>query len=690
MTYDEWNDLIAGHFFNPGQAGNRVRLNLTRQILDRLGEPFGVNSDDFLRACREGSRVYFPPKPFNACHHALGLRDYWRERNKTSEPLKYPPWIGYLGLFVLAASSGHYNANTYYARLWECLGIPNGTGMYPNFQAMDELWEQLETWANVRKREELGAFRLVHLGEMAHVSLPLGQAILTEEERERLPQIFARCEFAPGIAVPRSELRSAFRSCGKDVLEARTLRVLDEDSELADDLLSDIEESLQGWDGVETLSQTENAAVASGQRRLSGRLLKLFFRLEGQLARVQVRFFGVAPDAAPDEDERITFVLERTQGTGPQRLLANGFVGWSAPLTMEDGAIFDASQLDWRIEHRWRSDDGPRRVLFPCVGVRLFVRATRHDLPGWIEADELPYGGHCVVAASANELEKTRTWLGVLPRGSWRALPLAGFPSDWSLFQIDKVPIEPSLRVGFPLAAQPPQVRLRREGGIKVGRGGSRTYFDFAPPRFRLEGDPTGVVVKANGDLLHMNDEGGIVTLPSGMALGSVEVEAVRDDNQLAMERIYLQGTEIWSGNPTTMRLVLGPDGTTPAADDKGVTGAWVEGTDLSPFDFSRLQSESDSQKVYLLGAEPGQIACRPSDPIPPWEAVWVVRLGKHPKIALADAGMVPPQPTKEANPAAIKDWRGFFFHNRRKLSIPAHHPLGPLWAEYQRQARHG
>ena len=40
------------------------------------------------------------------CERALYLREYWRERNKTDQPLKYPTWIGSLALLVLAAGLG--------------------------------------------------------------------------------------------------------------------------------------------------------------------------------------------------------------------------------------------------------------------------------------------------------------------------------------------------------------------------------------------------------------------------------------------------------------------------------------------------------------------------------------------------------------------------------------------------------
>jgi hypothetical protein len=689
MTYDDWNDLIAGHFFRPDRAGQRVRLNVTREMLGRLGEANGVGSDDFLQACREGSRLCFPHQPFNVCDHARALRGFWRERNKTTEPLKYPPWIAYLGLFVLAVGVGHHSANVYHQRLWECLGVPGRTDMYPGFQQMQELWKALEHWANVAKHGELGTFRALPLGGMQHVSLPVGQAIWTEEERDELPQLFAGCGFAPGTGVSRGQLRAAVLQSGRGLLCERTLHVLEDGGELAEDLLDEIEETLQNWDGTYVAQVEIGKQEAQRHRRLSGRRLTLFLRQDGTRACVQARFYGLPPDGVLEEDGAPAFVLRKTQGAGPERLLARGLVGWSAPLTTEAGAPFDAAQLDWRTEHCWRSDGGPSRLCLPGAGLRLFVPATRHDLRGWMEANELPYAGRCLVAASKGELGQVQSWLGLLVAEAWKCLPLTGLPTGWDLFRIDSVPASPDVRNAFPGATQPPEIQLRRQGGIKVGSGNSRIYFDFAPPRFLVEGNPDGVSVTVCGQQLTPGGEDRLLSLPGGLKPGPVEVVAGRDGQELARERIYLQ-TDVWSGNPTRIAQALGPDGLAPTTDGRGAAGGWVEGSEGSLFDFSRLLAESDNQQIYLIGAEPGQIASRPQEPLPAWQPVWVVRLGKRPRIALAGAGPVPPRAAPGASPAAVRRWRDFLYHNRRKLALPAQDPLRPLWDDYQRQARHG
>ena len=39
VDFDAWNNRLAAHFFRPWRAGRRVRLYVTRDLLDRFGAP---------------------------------------------------------------------------------------------------------------------------------------------------------------------------------------------------------------------------------------------------------------------------------------------------------------------------------------------------------------------------------------------------------------------------------------------------------------------------------------------------------------------------------------------------------------------------------------------------------------------------------------------------------------------------
>src|SRR5206468_1565247 len=115
MTYLEWNDLLAEHFFKTGHSGRKVQLFATRELIDKLGQPVGEQFDSFINAVKTG-----PPWAHRSglCQCALEALHGWRNRG-----LKFPPYITYLVLFVIAAGTEEdFAPHAYYPRLWRLLG----------------------------------------------------------------------------------------------------------------------------------------------------------------------------------------------------------------------------------------------------------------------------------------------------------------------------------------------------------------------------------------------------------------------------------------------------------------------------------------------------------------------------------------------------------------------------------------
>src|SRR5262245_5447064 len=172
MEYLNWNDLLAANFFRSEVAGRRIHLCVTSALIEELGRPSGSDQTDFVAAVKTG-----PPwvTRRGVCQKAFQAMSHWRER-----PLTFPPYIGYLSLFVLAAGlDGDFAPHAYYPRLRQLLGELPEPGQYPSFQRMLELWDDLERWANEDMRGELGEFRPDIAGGWINVGLPIAQVILT-------------------------------------------------------------------------------------------------------------------------------------------------------------------------------------------------------------------------------------------------------------------------------------------------------------------------------------------------------------------------------------------------------------------------------------------------------------------------------------------------------------------------------
>ena len=163
--YLRWNNAIAEHFFNPDMAGRSVHLYVNSRLISELEGELGAIAGSFIDAVHEGP-LWTTRQ--GICQRALQACQGWRARG-----LDYPPYIAYLGLFVLAGGTdGDFDPNAYYPRLRELLGDPGG-GMVPSFNRMQELWDDLETWSGLDRAGELGLFHARTIGGHVHVGYPL-------------------------------------------------------------------------------------------------------------------------------------------------------------------------------------------------------------------------------------------------------------------------------------------------------------------------------------------------------------------------------------------------------------------------------------------------------------------------------------------------------------------------------------
>ena len=167
-TYLWWNDKLAAHFFRPEYSGRPVYLYVTESLLVDLG---GANGkQDFLMAIHAGPSFVTPQ---GLCQTAYQSSLDWRQRGR-----HFPPYIGYLGLFALAAGvEGAFAPNAYYPRLRRLIGEAPG-GTLPSFHLMLDLWDDLERWSNQDKRGELGIFTVYVTRSWIHVGIPISQMLL--------------------------------------------------------------------------------------------------------------------------------------------------------------------------------------------------------------------------------------------------------------------------------------------------------------------------------------------------------------------------------------------------------------------------------------------------------------------------------------------------------------------------------
>jgi hypothetical protein len=481
MDYLAWNDAIAGRFFSPEFKDRRVYLYVTEALIAEIGGKSGPELDDFVGAIKEG-----PPWAFegNVCEKAMRCLFNWRRGG-----LEWPPYIGYLALFVLAAGlEGEFAPNAYYPRLRKLLGEEPAGGApptYPGFPEMRRLWADLELWSVRDKRGDLGLFQLYVPGRLVNVGPPISQVILSEQERRALPPLFADAGLAAVTNPSDVLMRQCLLRYGASRLRNRTLHALQDsfgkagESEL---IISAALQELEDWDG--TLAEDKET---SSQKR--GSLRICLTEIDDIAGRVKARLRCRLQDEFPEG------LLELSDGNQTYRC-EKEVNGWSTPIGRgESEEEFDAAELNWSEPFQLSEREGQLHFQMPSSDARIFVSGDE-DLNGYIEVQSLPRGQKIFVLANESAAPEIEAW-GRRSCDGFRPVTMQrGLPAQWRMFAIESVQDDKWIRHKYSQFAFSHTTQILTRGGI---RDLARAYFPFALPTIDVVGAPESSRLLVNG-----------------------------------------------------------------------------------------------------------------------------------------------------------------------------------------------
>lgn len=540
MTYDEWNDLLLLTFFKPAMAGKRVRLNITRQLLDELGHSKGDNAADFVQAVREGHGLH----GVSLCLRAVHALELWHQRHILVPRPKYPQYFGYLCFFVFAVGEGDFNEAAYYPRLRRLLGEPEETGMYPHIEKTLAIWMDLQNWANRFQRGACGLFQFVRRGNHPYVSVPRAQVLLSTRERQKLHRVFFDAGIDPDRRPSRNGLAFRLREFGLGILSASVLRLLGQAGDFREYLLDDVEDELDQFEPTEIVVQdTRESAMAAAPSRSRCADLQIGLTIEPPRVKCRARFLLNAEVAETDVEAGLLF--SNRDGPAALSLTCGGrFPGWSSILEVAPGVPWDAATWNWAesLELCGQGSSKLKLRLEPR-GVRIFISGLPEGLPGLIETASLPSYGECFLAVSPDNRIPMQRWghsLAAMPQPCpLREIPVkTGLPTEWSLFQMQSVPSCRDLILAFPGESGSETVRVLLHGGIRAPGQRSR-YFSFAPPRVVLSGDCSGIEVTL-GEHKWNADSSGVFSFPENLSQPGQQLTICiwRDQAMLATRQI--------------------------------------------------------------------------------------------------------------------------------------------------------
>lgn len=493
MEYSRWNDLIALKFFNSEMANRRVYLSVNRESINELGKADGVGYADFVHAVKRGPQGVHAS---DLCKKAEESFRIWRRKR-----LAFPPYLGYLAFFVLAADlKGSFAAHAYYPRLRKLLGEEPVAKMYPYFSHMRALWEDLEKWSQVDLKGELGVFELRVTSGFKHVGVPISQVVLSDRERSLLPAIFADAGLDPTAPPAEAYLAQALGMHGKQRLRGRTLAILASSDQSSEEFVALIDATLQelrAWDGTlsETSSAKEIPTVVCGSLRLCCEE----FDPIAETVRFQLRCRTRHEFPA----DGLTLRIART--TELYHCDENGS-GWSTPVadakTLE---TLDAGSLNLSSDIRMREVDLNWRFALADTPVRVFLSGLSEDLPGLVECNQLPRCTEFHLLVRRDYVDLIERW-GRSSCSSFKQVRInSGLPQGWLFYSAKSAENDEGVRDVCPVLCLPTTVRITLEGGV---RAKASRFFDFALPQLFIEGAGSEARVYCNGQILQRSGTG--------------------------------------------------------------------------------------------------------------------------------------------------------------------------------------
>ncbi|HEU6445184.1 MAG TPA: hypothetical protein VFL61_09020 [Gaiellaceae bacterium] len=672
-AYLAWNNAIAARIFRPEMAGRQVFLYVNDDLIEEIGGEGSVPA--FVAAVEAGPP--WVPAHLGLCQKALRTLEGWRERE-----LEFPPYIGYLGLFVLAVGvDGPFAPHAYYPRLRTLLGWSDvDAGAPPSFDRMLQLWEDLEVWSNQDTGGALGVSSIRIAGEWIHVGLPKAQAVLIEQELHALPSIFAAAEFDPTAPPSDRELARALRRHGGQLLRSPTLDLLASpgtEPELLAVLLDTVRNELEEWDG-------EIQPSADGQERTITALARVCLRVDEIAGRVTATL-RVAANAEFPEDGLFLSTRDRARQLTCREYLP----GWSSALQeATTGGELDASELSWTEPLLLRDQSAGWQVRLPPARVRIFVTGLPFDLPGHVEVRRLPANKPFMLAASAQASPAIERWNESGEVELQQLNILNGLPENWTLHRSSGARSDTAVRDALPELALPAAVRVTLKGGIRSEQGTS--FFKFAPPVVVVDGGEGTEEVLCEGIRLTPIEETGFFPLPEDLPAGArITVEVRAGADVVRRQSLFLSDEFEWRLRDRLASLDrFGlAEAARPGSDQEEprVSGAsGVPGIEFGALPV-RPALPAD-RRVFAIGRQAGQIRRLPVEPFPiDWDPVWLVELERKGRAEYCgrDLGSANPIDAPAGTSDEIALWKEVLWRRRKRIAPPQHPALRKLWAVY-------
>lgn len=527
--------MLGGYFFNPSNAGKDVYLYITREDIIQLAKPYFVEKTDeeiwrnFLFQIKYGL-----PGSGNGgtiINRAINAHKLWvinNALNRDGVRAEFPPYIIYLIFLVLPLNNieDEYNANNYYKRLESFLranNLENNFLRSKGLSEIEELWIDLENWANSTRSGEIGYFRSWNFKtHWRYVGKLFSQCIFPPKAIKKLPELFLMAEMIPNSAYKSEEIKEKLLKYGPSILHLHNnvLKIIgkSDNDDLGKSIIETVRKEYFKWTG-ESHTASEGGKLREKRNYIYSRIY-LQFQIFNNSWKIEYSY-------------RLKSLNEF-----PEDLNLHGEI-----ITEQRNGFSKTIKIPFKESFQLNDDFNKWIAKFPDKDVRLFISAGTLQLSTdyWIETDNLSKTNWMYLLCRENKKDKILSWLKNYCKYQDES-SLGNMPNGFCLFKF----LEPKQGL-----EEIPELTLHKEKNIEVVEGlkyDFRTFIDDFLPEVEI--------INADGNenvFLHYKDREEKIFLEKNV---DTNRWLLPEDIARGLEfNIKVEG-EIFAGNETSYKIV--------------------------------------------------------------------------------------------------------------------------------------